>query len=168
MSKSPSVVIAVGVQANIIKPQTYTNLSTIYNPSELLSAKSESDFYNHVIATSDHDADSIYGFLSQNINLNYDDSIERIVTFFQRKEHINIIISDMMGAYNGFNSYQHIHPNFINNDIPFFIRGSMLKQIKFSDENNAFQQTLTQLIQRGHIVFHIAEPLITRSYKGSA
>ena len=46
MSESPPVVIAISSQTNIIKPQTYTNLSTIYNPSELLSAKSESDFYN--------------------------------------------------------------------------------------------------------------------------
>ena len=66
MSESPPVVIAVSSQTNIIKPQTYTNLSTIYNPSELLSAKSESDFYNSVITTSSQDSNSIYGFLSAN------------------------------------------------------------------------------------------------------
>ena len=168
MSESPPVVIAISSQTNIIKPQTYTNLSTIYNQSELLSAKSESDFYNSVITTSSQDSNSIYGFLSANTNLSYEDSIIRIVDFFQHKEHINIIICDVMSKHSGFSSYEHIHPGFIHKNIPFFIRGSILKRLKFSDENNMLQQALTQLTQMDQIVFHIAEPLITRLHEGSA
>ena len=49
MSESPVVVVVSGSQSNIIQPQIYTNLSIVYNPSDIVSAKSAADFYNSVI-----------------------------------------------------------------------------------------------------------------------
>lgn len=168
MSESPVVVVVSGSQSNIIQPQIYTNLSIVYNPSDIVSAKSEADFYNSVIQTSNYDSDSIYGFVSANTNLNYENSITRIVEFFQRNEHINIVVCDMVTPYGGFNAYKHVHPNIIHENIPFFIRGSTLKQLKFSDKNNMLQEALTQLIQMDEIIFHIAEPLIIKLQESSA
>ena len=92
MSESPVVVIVSGSQSNIIQPQIYTNLSIVYNPSDVVSEKSEADFYNSVIQTSNYDSKSIYGFISSHTNLNYENSVTRIVDFFQRNEHINIVV----------------------------------------------------------------------------
>tara|TARA_R110000824_G_scaffold253617_2_gene442610 strand:- start:4922 stop:5428 length:507 start_codon:yes stop_codon:yes gene_type:complete len=168
MSESPVVVIVSGSQSNIIQPQIYTNLSIVYNPSDVVSEKSEADFYNSVIQTSNYDSNSIYGFLSAHTNLNYENSVTRIVDFFQRNEHINIVVCDMATPYGGFDSYQHVHPNMIHTNIPFFIRGSILNKLKFSDKDNILQQALIRLIEMNQIIFHIAEPLIIKLQESSA
>ena len=160
MSESPVVSIACAEHNSSLKAQTYTNLSITQSPSQLLSIKAESDFYNSIISIEKESPKDIYGFISTNTDLSYDYSIEHIVNFFQQDERIESVVCDILNKNSIFQSFEYINPRGIEHNIPFFIRGSVLKEINFPDTAEMFTEVLNDLTQQQRIIFHVGEPLI--------
>ena len=148
MSESPNVLIAVGnTTEGAIPQQNYKNIFTEFNIASI-NTESDADFY-------------IYGFMPCNYKYTYDSSIQQIVDFFQRDDHIEIVVCDMLSINPLFNTYQYIHPQSLTNNVPFFIKQSIKNKIQFVNEKLLFQNQLNKLQQEGHIIFHIASPLIS-------
>ena len=164
MSESPNVLIAVGnTTEGEIPQQNYKNIFTEFNIASF-NTKSDADFYN--IATQAPSTTGvsdfyIYGFMPGNYKYTYDSSIQQIVDFFQRDDHIEIVVCDMLSINPLFNTYQYIHPQSLTNNVPFFIKQSIKNKIQFVNEKLLFQNQLNKLQQEGHIIFHIASPLIS-------
>ena len=79
---------------------------------------------------------------------------------------MGIVICDYFDVYNELKVHQYTHPAKMAN-IPFFIRNSIRNQINFTDNKDSmFQQQLTEL-QNKHIIFHIAEPLLSLVQEGN-
>ena len=160
MSESPTVLIAYAKHNGNIKLQTYSDLSIVYNPSEISSIKTESDFYNNTISTEKNNPKDIYGFLPSNTDFAYDYSVQHIVEFFGHDPLINVMICDSLHINSEFTEYNYVHPNLLEDPTcPFFIRGSLLQNINFSDTSSMYSDILKGLVQN-NIIFHIAEPLI--------
>tara|TARA_B100001123_G_C15271597_1_gene1010534 strand:+ start:1402 stop:1938 length:537 start_codon:yes stop_codon:yes gene_type:complete len=166
MSKSPNVLVAVGQTQNnmgYVPQQTYRNLFTEFNLDTAISFDNDADFYNTKIRTPSTQGKSdfdIYGFVPGNYSYTYDDSIQTIVEFFQQDSQIDIVICDLLFIRPNFTSYTYIHPQSENN-IPFFINSSIVNKIRFVNEPQLMQKQLRELQQQGHIIFHIALPLIS-------
>jgi len=164
MSKSPNVLVSVGtLQQGSMPQQTYTNLFTEFNIGSI-QLLSNADFYNkttHSPMTEGISSFDIYGFMPGNYKYTYDYSIQHIVDFFQRYDEAHIVICDILTVYPLFTSYNYVHPQSPSKNVPFFIRGSIKNQINFVNDNLIFQNQLNQLQKNGHIVFHIADPLIS-------
>ena len=162
MTESPNVLVASGRCVTGHRPQqSYgKKLFTTFN---MLGQFSDADFYNQAIAHTEIEGVSdfgIYGFMAGQFKYTYPDSIQKIVDLFQRHSQIDIIICDILTNNNAFEAYQHIHPQSITNT-PFFINHIIKNKIKFSDDPMLFKMQLEELQQQGHIIFHIAEPLLT-------
>ena len=164
MPESPNVLIAVGnTTEGEIPQQDYKNIFTKCNTGSF-NTESDADFYNTTIRTSSTDEGSdfdIYGFMPGNYKYAYDSSIQQIVDFFQQDDHIEIAICDMLSINPSFKTYQYIHPQSLTNNVPFFIKKSIKNKIQFVNEKLLFQNQLNKLQQEGHIIFHIASPLIS-------
>lgn len=169
MPQSPNVLIATGI--GHIPQQDYANIFTKYNLGE-----SDAEFYNKMtqiksikefsadeITPSDpsqHYEFDIYGFMSGSCKYTYSHSIKQIVNFFQRNDRIEIVTCDILNINDVYKYYQYVHPGSSENDVPFFVRSSIIDKIKFVDSDTIFKNQLNSL-QQSHIVFHIAEPLIS-------
>jgi len=179
MPQSPNVLIATGMSEHgHIPQQDYANLFTKYN----LEGSSDADFYNKMVQLksienfsenkitpsdpSQHYEFDIYGFLPANCKYTYTHSIRQIVNFFQRHEKVELVICDIIEQNNAYQHYQYIHSASPQNNIPFFIRNSVVNNIEFKNEDPIFQNQLNILKQK-YIIFHIAEPLITMVQEGS-
>ena len=174
MPESPNILVAVGKsKKGHIPQQTYENIFTKFNVNSF-SKLSDGGFYNTIAhgdvsiqGTSNFD---IYGFMPGNYKYTYDYSIQKIVDFFQKSDQIEIVICDVVDEHSffeeTFKSYQYIHPLTIAN-IPFFIKSSIKDKIKFKDETPLLQNQLKTLQQDGHIIFHIAEPLMSATHQES-
>ena len=164
MSESPNVLIAVGnTTEGEIPQQNYKNIFTEFNIASF-HTESDADFYNTTIRTSSTDEGSdfdIYGFMPGNYKYTYDSSIQQIVDFFQRDDHIEIVACDILSINPLFKTYQYIHPQSLTNNIPFFIKQSIKNKIQFVNEKLLFQNQLNKLQQERHTIFHIASPLIS-------
>ena len=167
MSQSPSVLVAVGKSdKGSIPQQTYENLFTEFNIDSIASLGNDANFYNTKIRTPSTQGKSdfdIYGFMPGNYRYTYDYSIQHIVDFFQQDERISIVVCDLLVIHPSFTSRQYIHPQAPTNNIPFFIRSSLVNQIQFVNEKLILQEQLNKLQQR-NTVFHIAETLISIVY----
>ena len=162
MSKSPNVLIASGKCITGHRPQqSYgKKLFTTFN---MLGQFSDADFYNQAIAHIEIEGVSefeIYGFMAGQYKYTYHDSIQKIVNLFQRHSQIDIVVCDMIVNNNTFEAYQYLHPQSITNS-PFFINHVIKNKIKFTDDPMLYQLQLQELQQQGHIIYHIAEPLLT-------
>jgi len=166
MSEPPNVLIAVGNTAEgHIPQQNYKNIFTEFN-IDSFDTESDADFYNITIKAPSTEGVSdfyIYGFMPGNYKYTYDYSIQQIVDFFQRDDHIEIVTCDILSIHPSFNTYQYVHPQSLTNNIPFFIKKSIKNKIQFVNEKLLFQNQLNKLQQEGHIIFHIASPLISLS-----
>ena len=164
MSEPPNVLIAVGnTTEGEIPQQDYKNIFTEFNIASF-NAESDADFYNSTIQAPLTEGVSdfyIYGFMPGNYKYTYDSSIQQIVDFFQRDDHIEIVVCDMLSINPLFNTYQYIHPQSLTNNVPFFIKQSIKNKIQFVNEKLLFKNQLNKLQQEGHIIFHIAYPLIS-------
>ena len=164
MSEPPNVLIAVGNTTEGERPQqNYKNIFTKCN-TDSFNTESDADFYNTTIRTSSTDEGSdfdIYGFMPGNYKYTSDSSIQQIVNFFQQDDHIEIVICDMLLTNPLFTTYQYIHPQSITNNIPFFIKKSITNKIQFANDKLLFQNQLNKLQQEGHIIFHVASPLVS-------
>ena len=164
MSEPPNVLIAVGnTTEGEIPQQDYKNIFTEFNIGSF-NTKSDADFYNMTIEAPSTEGVSdfyIYGFMPGNYEYTYDSSIQQIVDFFQRDDHIEIVICDILSINPSFKTYQYIHPQALTNNIPFFIKKSIKNKIQFINEKLLLQNQLNKLQQEGHTVFHIASPLIS-------
>ena len=133
MSESPNVLIAVGnTTEGAIPQQNYKNIFTEFNIASI-NTESDADFYNITIQAPSTKRVSdfyIYGFMPGNYKYTYDSSIQQIVDFFQRDDHIEIVVCDMLSINPSFKTYQYIHPQSLTNNIPFFLKN--LLKIKFS------------------------------------
>ena len=170
MPQSPNVLIATGI--GHIPEQDYANIFTKYNLGE-----SDAEFYNRIAQIksvkdvmegkemtpsdpSQHYEFDIYGFMPGNCKYTYKHSIRQIVNFFQRDEKIEVVVCDIMNENDAYNNHQYIHPGSKDINIPFFIKSSVTDKIKFTNEDLIFQNQLN-ILQSNHIIFHIAEPLIS-------
>ena len=167
MSEPPNVLIAVGNTTEGEIPQLpQQNYKNIFTEINIVSfhTESDADFYNITIQAPSTKRVSdfyIYGFMPGNYKYTYDSSIQQVVDFFQRDDHIEIVVCDMLSINPLFNTYQYIHPHSLTNNIPFFIKKSIKNKIQFVNEKLLFQNQLNKLQQEGHIIFHIASPLIS-------
>ena len=171
MPQSQNVLVAMGLSdKGNVPQQTYNNLFTEFNINTLSSSLSDADFYNKAVRSPSSQGVSdfaIYGFLPGNYTYKYDYSMKRIVDFFQSYNQIEVVMCDIIEIYsNDFQAYQYIHPSLPTNNIPFFIKSSIKDKIEFQNDKTIFQNQLQRLQQAGHIIFHIAEPLISLN-KGS-
>ena len=80
--------------------------------------------------------------------------------FFHHKKLVQFIC-DILSINPSFKTYQYIHPQSLTNNVPFFIKKSIKNKIQFVNEKLLFQNQLNKLQQEGHIIFHIASPLIS-------
>jgi len=168
MSQSPNVLIAVGKSdKGSIPQQTYDNLFTEFNLEGITSVGNDADFYNVTIRKPSTQGVSnflIYGFMPPNYRYTDKDSIQQIVDFFLRDDRIAIVVCDLLNVYPTFTSPRYIHPQSPTNNIPFFIRNTIVDKIQFTDSKVLFQEQLNNLRQEGNIVFHIADPLISLTH----
>ena len=164
MSESPNVLIAVGnTTEREIPQQDYKNIVTKFNIASF-NTGSDADFYNTTIQAPSTEGVSdfyIYGFMPGNYKYTYDSSIQQIVDFFQRDDNIETVVCDILSINPSFKTYQYIHPQSLTNNVPFFIKKSIKNKIQFVNEKLLFQNQLNKLQQEGHIIFHIASPLIS-------
>ncbi|MAF24221.1 hypothetical protein CL634_01340 [bacterium] len=167
MSKSPSVLVAVGSGNHPKLPkQNYANIFTEYNISSLKKTP-DSAFYNRVVrhpAIEGKTEFDIYGFMAGNCQYTYEDSIQQIVNFFNKHDRIEVAVCDIMRSTDIFKSRMYVQPQ-ATNDIPFFVRKSVMHEINFTDEDLIFQNQLESL-RSNHTIFHIASPLISTLTKG--
>tara|TARA_R100000808_G_C2146669_1_gene154605 strand:- start:292 stop:789 length:498 start_codon:yes stop_codon:yes gene_type:complete len=165
MSESKSV-LAIVCGNQPLKEQVYNNLSITYQTD---SIKSESEYLNSMSNTESSSLKDFYCFLPNACDFTNDDSITKMINFFNSNDSIGVAICDNIYQYNGFSSYQYTHPNVLdNNDTAICVRSSVLDAIDFSSEENIFQKCLYNINQKGHIIFHLAEPLFTIKKEGSA
>ena len=164
MSESPNVLIAVGnTTEREIPQQDYKNIVTKFNIASF-NTESDADFYNTTIQAPSTEGVSdfyIYGFMPGNYKYTYDSSIQQIVDFFQRDDNIETVVCDILSINPSFKTYQYIHPQSLTNNVHFFIKKSIKNKIQFVNEKLLFQNQLNKLQQEGHIIFHIASPLIS-------
>ena len=164
MSEPPNVLIAVGnTTKREIPQQDYKNIFTEFNIASF-NTGSDADFYNatiHAPSTQGGSDFYIYGFMPGNYKYTYDYSMQQIVDFFQRDDHIEIVVCDILSTNSVFNTYQYIHPQSLTNNVPFFIKKSIKNKIQFVNEEPLFQSQLNKLQQDGHTIFHIAAPLVS-------
>ena len=170
MSESPNVLIAVGQsQDPNIPEQTYENIFTRYNVGGL-SGRPDGDFYNQIIDTpstpkwGDKNFD-IYGFMSGACYYTYPNSIQCVVDFFNKNDNIKVVVCDMLYDKELFKFHRYIHPQAPNN-LPFFIRSSIVKELRFTNQSEMLQSQLEALKQK-YPIFHIAAPLISIREEGS-
>ena len=158
MPKLESVVVAVGLSPNPQLPkQDHEELITKFNYSGGLTSLSDVDFFNSIARH--QEGYDIYGFIPGPIQYSSSRSIQKIVNFFNKHEGIGVIVSDFIERNPSYDLPVYIHPMQVNN-IPFFIRGSLINQIDFKDENNFLASQIDRLRQNGNVIFHIAEPLL--------
>ena len=115
MSESRNVLIAVGQsQDPKIPEQTYENIFTRHNVGGL-SGRPDGDFYNQVIENpstpkwGDKKFD-IYGFMSGDCYYTYPNSIQCMVDFFNKHDHIKVVVCDMLYDRELFKSHRYVHP----------------------------------------------------------
>ena len=94
-----------------------------------------------------------------------DDSIQRLVDFFQKHEYIKVVVCDLLEGESFFQRYLYIQPQSTNN-IPFFVRESVLPDINFTDVKTPLQNQL-EILKQKYAIFHIAAPLISIWEEGS-
>lgn len=166
MSKPKNVLVLVGKMParGFIPQQTYNdNLFTEFNIKT-----TDADFYNKTIKSPSSKNISefdIYGFVPGNYKYTYDYSIERIVKFFEQNDIIEIVICDILAINPKFTFHKYNHSASIAElNVPFFIKNSLKDKINFTQTELLFQEQLNKLHNEGHIVFHLADPLISLTY----
>ena len=168
MSQSPNVLVAVGQSdKGSIPQQTYENLFTEFNLDGLASFGNDATFYNVSLNKPSTQGVSdflIYGFMPPNYSYTFEHSKQQVVDFFLRDDRITVAVCDVLSVYPNFTSHTYIHPQSPTNNIPFFIRNSIVDKIKFVDDKLLFQTQLNKLREEEHIVFHIADPLISLNH----
>ena len=64
-----------------------------------------------------------------------------------------------------FKSHRYVHPQGTNN-LPFFIRSSIAKELRFTNQGDMLQNQL-EALKKVYTIFHIASPLISIREEGS-
>ena len=170
MSKSPSVLVSVGAHASPKLPrQDYDNIFTEYNMGMVVHT--DGAFFNKTVRNpqTKHDAPfDIYGFMPGSYSYFDKDSVSTIVNFFNKNQHIEIVLFDAICRYPTHDLPVYVHPEAAG-DSPFFIRKSLKDKIQFDEDgtDGIMWKQLLQLRQAGHIIFHIAKPLVL-SHKESS
>ena len=169
MSGLPNVLIGVGnnPQPKIPK-QKYTNLFTEYNISSLLEVESDAMFFNRIAANNTPDAIpndiDIYGFMEGAWSYTEENAIQKVVDFFQQDNSIEILICDVLIDKGEYQAPQYISPFTIQNNIPFFVKQSIVNKINFVNQPN-FMLNQLQRLQSEHVIFHIAAPLLSLTHR---
>lgn len=161
MSKPQNILVAAGAGEAKLPKQNYERIFTEYNIAG--TPVPDAQFYNSVKskrAMEGVDEFDIYGFLPGGCSYSNSDSVSVIVNFFDRHPLVGVVVCDMLLDYGGFKSYRYIHPESANN-IPFFVNKSVVDQLNFEGgQDSIFKNQLETLKQSGHIIFHIAKPLL--------
>ena len=173
MSQSPNVLVGVGVgkHLRLLPPkQNYSNLFTQFNIPSILKSESDPMFFNKIARNDASDSIpnniEIYGFMEGAWSYAQENSIQHIVDFFQQDSQISIVVCDVIIDKGDYKTQQYVHPLTIQNNIPFFIRQSIVNKINFINEPNAIHEQLKRL-QQEHIIFHIAAPLLSLNTQGN-
>lgn len=165
MSKSPNVLVTVGSSSSPKLPkQDYDSIHTKYN---IGPPASDGAFFNKSVlerqsGTKDFDnIDTlIYGFFTGKTSFTENTSLQKIVSFFQKSDLIDIVVCDFIVKKNGFDSYCYTHYSDDAN-IPFFIHARAIHLINFTNSSLVLQKQLQDIRNKGCPFFHIAEPLLT-------
>ena len=162
MSKPPNVLVSSGRCITGHTPQqSYGDkLFTTFN---LVGKLSDADFYNEAVKHTEINEVSefgIYGFMSGQYKYTSNDSIQKIVNLFQLHSQIDVVVCDVLTTNHTFELYKYVHPQSIENT-PFFITHAIKNKINFANDPLLFKLQLKDLQKQGHIIFHIAEPLLT-------
>jgi len=163
MSQPPNVIVTVGSgRSPKIPKQDYENILTKYNvgpfaPDGTFFNKSVSEGTSADAATRDS---TIYGFFSGKTSFTNKTSLQKIVSFFQQSDLIDVVICDFVVKQNGFDSYLYTHP-LTTADIPFFIHARAAHQINFPNNPFMFQTQIQRMRTVNCPIFHIAQPLLT-------
>ena len=163
MPQSPNVIVTVGSGPSPKLPrQDYENIVTKYNIGPL---ESNGSFFNKSVsegASSDAATrdSTIYGFFSGNTSFTNKTSLQKIVSFFQQSDLIDVVICDFVVKQNGFDSYLYTHP-LTTVDIPFFIHARAVQHINFPNNPFIFQTQIQIMRTIKCPIFHIAQPLLT-------
>ena len=152
---------------NSICKQDYSNIK-IRNKS----IKFPGVFFNECLE--EINENTIYGFLSNDNNFSFSNSVSKCISVFQHHEMVQLIYTDYLLQDKEYTYYQHMptfHPNLLNSisqliNTPFLVRGSILKKT-----NAKFHPTLKHLVLHGFIfnicrkafAIHLAEPLFSRT-----
>ena len=161
MSQSQHVLISMGSHHSPKLPQQdYKNIVVNYNIG--MGTSSDAKFFTQSIleSYSSDNPPSIYGFFSGRTSFTGRDSIQKVVSFFDKSPLIDFVICDFNVKQNGFDSYLYCHPQSENN-IPFFVHQRAIHHIAFSEDPFIFQAQLERMRSKNCPFFHIAEPLLT-------
>ena len=171
MSKSPSVLVAVGANETPKLPrQNYEpRVHTIYNMPVAIGATTPEDhnFFNGVIQsdTIDGEVPNIYGFLKGNQSYSSPSSLQEIVGLFQLDPHVEIVTTDLLVKKISIDTefIEYSHSEAIN-DCAFFVKSSLIDHVKFESNPEMFKGVLDSLVRQGKKIYHIAEPLLTAEF----
>lgn len=168
MSQPPHIIVAIGRHSTMKLPnQSYGGNGKIhYNIQD-----SDVGYYNKFIEKyppiNDDQNIDIYGFLPGGSQFINDTCLQKVTNFFQYHSEINILTFDLIYKNNLFKQVAYIQPNDPKNNAPFFVRSSLIDQIKFVDDKQVFRNVINTLRDKGYIIFHLAEPLISISQEVS-
>ena len=165
MSKSPNVLVTVGSSSSPKLPkQDYDNIHTKYN---IGPPASDGSFFNKSVLerrSSSTDFDSadtlLYGFFSGKASFTENTSLQKIVSFFQKSDLIDVVVCDFIVKKNGFDSYLYTHYS-DESDIPFFVHARAIHLVNFSNGPSIYQKQIQDIRSKGCPVFHLAEPVLT-------
>ena len=173
MSKSKKVLVAVGASPTPKLPrQKYDNIFTKYNmpfgmPPEIMA---DPVFFNQIIdrgiqidqGIEFNPPPSIYGFLKGGYCYSSPDSLQEIVDVFNIDDDIEIVVTDILvkKADVGAEFIDYGHSEAVP-DLPFFIKDSLVNEVRFENSPEMFKKALESLVTKGKKIYHIGEPLLT-------
>jgi len=161
------VLVAVGKGETPKLPrQNYENIFTKYNmpfgmPATIMS---DSDFFNLTMSKGGglEQPPCILGFLKGNYSYSSPSSIQKIVDLFSMDDDIEIVTTDVLVNKVKSNAHfiEYSHSEAIL-DLPFFIRNTIVEEVRFEDSVEIFKTTLEGLVRRNSKkIYHIGEPLL--------
>lgn len=158
MSDNPTVILAVPAQQEWQKPaQHYDRVITRYQ----FKIPNTSQFFNNILQN-DEETFDIYGFLLPDFIFANPDALAMVVNRFIKFPEVSLVFGDYAVG-----EREHYLDPFDYRVQPdntsIFIRGSLRKNIAFSDNVNMFAEMQMRLTQQGLLSMHVAEKLFEKN-----
>lgn len=167
MPEPQNVLVAVGAApAPKLPRQNYEHIRTKYNfPLGVPPVvRTDADFFNFTIdqGTSSEQRPHIYGFLKGVYSYSSPSSLQQIVDVFNMHDEIEIVTTDVLvhKKASGASFIDYGHSENIP-DEPFFVKYSIVEDLRFENAPDIFQKQLETLVRKGKKIYHIGEPLLT-------
>ena len=162
MPKLEKVMVCVGGHPSPHLPkQSYESLVTEYNVHVGIKVLTDPQLFNKNL--SEYSDADIYGFMPGNYYYSSRESLQQIVDVFNMGNDMEVITADTiikkksLGAE--FIEYHHSEEIY---NAPFFVTAKIAKEVQFEQKSGEmFKDYMTELVRRGNMIYHIADPLFT-------